>query len=63
MVAEKSALWLIFQGDTMRLDFVNECQRSETKALVGIEEPWVQSPRVNNKKLPMIGEFFELVIY
>ena len=36
----------------MRLDFVNECKRSETKALVGIEEPWVQSPRVNNKKTP-----------
>ena len=42
----------------MRLDFVNECKRSETKALVGIENPWVQSPRVSNKKLPITGEFF-----
>ena len=34
----------------MRLDFVNECKRRETKAIVGIENPWVQSPRVYNKK-------------
>ena len=44
MAAEKSALWLIFQGDTMRLDFVNECKQSETKALVGIEEPLGSKP-------------------
>ena len=42
----------------MRLDFVNKRKRSETKALVGIENPWVQSPRVSNKKLPITGEFF-----
>ena len=42
----------------MRLAFVSESNQHDTKALVGIEEPWVQSPRVNNKKLPMIGEFF-----
>ena len=42
----------------MRLDFVNECKRSERKSLVGIENPWVQSLQLNNKKLPIKGEFF-----
>ena len=34
---KKTAIMQFFQGDTMRLDFVNERYRSETKSLAGIE--------------------------
>ena len=47
MAAEKSAWWLIFQGDTMRLDFESKGNRSESKSIVGIERTFRFEARRN----------------
>ena len=47
-----------FFGDTMRLDFVNERYRSETKSLAGIERTHrVRSPLSQTKKPPFREAF------
>ena len=58
MAAEKTAKMQFFQGDTMRLSFVSERKRSETKDIVGIERTLGFEARLNKetKKGHQIGD-------